>query len=240
MDLENFMNGYQILLHIPGTKTGPEQYIFTCAGFIVTTGMNENGIGVCVNTLMELEASQDGLPVAFIIRAILNKHNGNEALAFFKTVKHASGQNYIIGIQDSVYDFEASANQIVRFHPEGEPAGIIYHTNHALVNHDVKSWYYEYHKKVLSGETKNMNSEIRFEALEKKVAKSGKETSSEIIKAALKSKDNEENPICRTYKEEGAIFTFGSVLYTLTGKHSVQVTYGPPDISDYQEYFFTK
>jgi len=180
------------------------------------------------------------LPVAFVIRGILNKHNGAEALAFLKTVKHASGQNYVLGIQDSVYDFEASSNQIVRFHPEGEPDGIVYHTNHALVNHDVKTWYSEYHKKVLSGETKSMNSEIRFETLEKRVGKSGKETSSEIIKATLQSKDNEENPVCRTYKRDGAIFTFGSVIYTLTGNLSVQVTYGSPDKSDYQEYFFNR
>ena len=105
MDLENYMNGYQILLHILGTKTEPEQYILTCAGLIATTGMNVKGIGVVVNTLMELQSSEKGLPVAFVIRGILNKQNGESALTFVKSVNHASGQNYIIGIQDSVYDF---------------------------------------------------------------------------------------------------------------------------------------
>jgi hypothetical protein len=58
-----------------------------------------------------------------------------------------------------------------------------------------------------------MNGEIRFEALEKMVDKSGKETSFDIIKAALRSKDNEENPICRTYNDGGGYFTFSSVIH---------------------------
>jgi isopenicillin-N N-acyltransferase like protein len=240
MDLENYMNGYQTLLHIPGTKTEPEQYILTCAGLIVATGMNEKGIGVNVNTLMELQSSGKGLPVAFVIRGILSKQNGDSALVFLKSVKHASGQNYIIGIQDSVYDFEASANQVIRFHPKGELNAIVYHTNHALVNHDVKSWYSEYHRKVLAGETKNLNSEIRFATLEKRLAKPIDEISSDVIKAALRSKDNEKNPICNTFKESGGVFTFSSVIYTLTGKRSVQITDGSPDRSEYYEYFFKK
>ena len=240
MDLENFMNGYQVLLHIIGTNTEPEQYLLTCAGLVVTTGMNEKGIGVCANTLMELQASEDGLPVAFVIRGILSKRNRDDVLSFIKTVKHASGQNYIIGIQDNVYDFEASANQIIRFHPEGAHGDVIYHTNHALVNHDVKPWYSEYHTKVLAGEAKSMNSELRFDALEKRLNKPVEEISSDIIKRTLRSKDDEKNPVCRAYKEGGSAFTFSSVLYTLTGRRSVQVTYGSPDKSEYQEHFFKK
>jgi hypothetical protein len=240
MDLENYMNGYQILLHILGSKTTPEQYILTCAGLVATTGMNDKGIGVCVNALMELQASKDGLPVAFVIRGISNKQNGIDALAFLKTVKHASGQNYIIGIHDSVYDFEASSNQIIRFYPKAKLPGIVYHTNHALVNHDVKPWYSIYHGKVLARETESMNSEVRFSTLEKRLDYPIEEISSDAIKATLRSEDDENNPVCRAYKERGVIFTFSSVLYTLTGKHSVQVTFGSPDNSEYHEYFFTK
>src|SRR6187402_3588374 len=98
------------------------------------------GIGLCLNTLMELQASEDGLPVAFIIRGVLARRNGEDAMQFFKAVKHASGQNYIIGIADSVYNFEASSNDIVRFFPKPGASTVVYHTNHALANHDVKDW----------------------------------------------------------------------------------------------------
>lgn len=235
-DLESYMNGYQVLLHIPATKKEPEQYILTCAGLTALTGMNEKGIGVCVNTLMELEASADGLPVAFMIRGILNKQKGVDALAFLKTVKHASGQNYILGIEDSVYDFEAPASQVIRFLPKAQNS-VVYHTNHALVNHDVKEWYKKYHAGVLTGETKNRNSEVRFASLGNYLNRMPEEISTDIIKTTLRSKDNARNPVCRAFRE-GAGFTFSSVLFTLGGKRSVQITYGSPDQSDYKEYFF--
>ena len=239
MDLESYMNGYQILLHIHGSKKLPEQFILTCAGLIVTTGMNEYGIGVNPNTLMELQSSTDGLPVAYVIRGILSQEKSEEVVPFIYSVKHASGQNYVIGIRDSVYDFEASANQIVRFYTKTEQTGIVYHTNHALINHDVKAWYLNYHKAVLAGETRDWNSEVRFSTLQKRLGRPVNEVSSEEIKSALRSKDDEKNPICHSYKEGDNVFTFSSVIYTLTGKCSVQVTKGSPDQSEYQEHFFT-
>jgi len=240
LDEENYMSEYQTLLHIKETSTEPEQYILTCAGIIALNGMNEKGIGVCVNALLELQASQDGLPVAFVIRGILGEKNGEDAFSFLKTIKHASGQNYIVGIQDSVYDYEVSANQIIRFYPEGSNGEVIYHTNHALVNHDVKPWYLDYHRQVLAGETNNMGSEIRFNALKQRLDITNEEISLNVIKSTLRSKDNEKYPVCITYKEGGRGFSFSSTIFTLTDRPSIQVTFGSPDQSEYQEYFFLK
>lgn len=238
MDLENYMHGFQVLLHLAATSSEPEQYVLSCAGLVALGGMNDKGIALCMNTLMELKASDDGLPVAFIIRGVLAKRNGPEALQFLKSVKHASGQNYILGIQDSVYNFEASCNEVVRYLPGGEQNGVVYHTNHALVNHDVKDWYRPYHENVLAGKTKSRNSEIRFASLEQHLNKPAASISPAVIKTTLRSKDNEYNPVCREYKEGPGGFTFSSVIYTLGGRRSIQLTYGPPDQSDYSEYFF--
>jgi len=240
VDLENYMNGYQILLHIAATKNEPQQYILSCAGYIASIGMNEKGIGLCMNALIDLQASPEGLPVAFVIRGILNQQNGESALNFLKSVKHASGQNYIIGVQDSIYDFEASSNQVIRLYSNGAQTGLVYHTNHALVNHDVKSWYSDEHRRILAGEIKNTNSTIRFDALAKRLDKPIDKISLQVIKATLRSKDNEEYPVCRTYEEGGELFTFSSAIITLTGRPSIQLTYGAPDQSEFQEYFFTK
>jgi isopenicillin-N N-acyltransferase like protein len=237
MDLENYMQSYQVLLHIAGTANEPEQYIISCAGLVALGGMNGKGIALCLNSLMELQAAEDGLPVAFIIRAVLSKQKGKDAIEFLKTVKHASGQNYIMGIEDSVYNFEASANQVLRFLPKNENA-IVYHTNHALVNHDVKSWYENYHQQVLEGETKNRNSEIRFTSLQRRLDKQPEYISTDLIKATLRSKDDSRNPVCRAYREGGGGFTFCSILFTLGGKRSVQLTHGSPDLAEYKEYFF--
>ncbi len=237
MDLENYMQGYQVLLHLAPTPSEPEQYIMSCAGLVALAGMNAKGIGLCLNTLMELQASEDGLPVAFMIRGILAKQSGAAAMEFLRTVKHASGQNYILGIADSVYNFEASSNQVVRFLPSAG-SGVVYHTNHALVNHDVKDWFRKYHERVIAGETRYGNSELRFASLQQRLNKQPTDISTDLIKTTLRSKDNPMNPVCRTFSEGGGGFTFSSVLFTLGGKRSVQVTYGSPDQSEYREYFF--
>ena len=117
MDLENYTDGFQVLMRLEATTAEPEQLILTHPGLIALNGLNQFGIGVCVNTLMQLKASHDGLPVAFVIRGILKSKNKKESLAFIKDVNHASGQNYLIGIQGEVFDFEASANQVIRYNP---------------------------------------------------------------------------------------------------------------------------
>jgi len=238
MDLENYMQGFQVLLHMASSATEPEQYILSCAGLVALNGMNEKGIGMCMNTLMELQAAADGLPVAYVVRAVLNKKNGDEAIQFLQTVKHASGQNYILGVVDSVYDFEASASQVTRFVPRPGDHSLVYHTNHALANHDVKEWYKKYHEQVLAGETAGKNSEIRFASLQKRLNKKPEDISAEWIKTTLRSKDNAANPVCRPYQEGGGGFTFSSILFTFGGKRSVQLTRGSPDESEYAEYFF--
>ena len=237
VDLDPWMDGYQIILHIQRHGNTPEQYVFSCAGLVALNGMNENGIGVCVNTLMQLQASSNGLPVAFVVRGLLEKKNNKEVLQFIQTTKHASGQNYTIGIVDSVYDFEASANKVIRLYPDA--SGIVYHTNHPVVNNDLKPWYQDYYQKFLMGITQNMNSEIRFATLKRRVNETN-EKDDIFIKATLRSKDDNNNPVCRTNLHSKHSFTFGSVILTLSGKRIMQVTAGPPDESEYQTFSFNK
>jgi hypothetical protein len=150
------MDGYQVILHVKQNSNTPEQYILTCAGLIALTGINKNGIGVCVNTLMQLNASTDGLPVAFMIRGLLAQQKGSVALLFLKATKHASGQNYILGTVDSVYDFEASGLKVARMYPDA--SGIVYHTNNPVVNNDIKPWYADYYRSFLAYKIKDNNS----------------------------------------------------------------------------------
>ena len=236
IDLDTWMHGYQVLLHIEGTRDTPEQYHMSCAGSLGLAGMNGNGIGIVVNALTDMRNSVDGLPVAYILRGMLLKKNGSEALAFMHQVKHASGQNYVIGVQDSVYDFEASANQIVRYTPMKNP-NVVYHTNHALVNHDVKPWYEEYHKQILAGPVRKNSTLTRFEAVAAKYAGAA-DYSVELAKNTLRSKDSEKYPVCITYDPNKGAYTFSSVVFTLGSRPMVEVTLGSPDQSEYQKHFF--
>ncbi len=237
MDVEAWMDGYQVVLHIKKNGQVPEQYIFSSAGLVALNGINENSIGVCVNTLMTLNANTSGLPVAFMIRGLLTKTSQKDALEFIQTVPHASGQNYILGTGDSVYDFEASANKVIRFLPNA--SGLVYHTNHPLVNNDIKNWYQDYYKKFLAGTTQNQNSETRFAALRKRAGESGS-LNDLFIKTTLRSKDDQKSPVCRTHYAQNGGFTFGSVILSLSGMPGMQLTAGPPDESEYRVFSFNK
>ncbi len=233
MDIESYTEGYQILIRLARTDKHPEQFILTHPGAIGFNGMNEAGIGACMNTLMQLKAAPKGLPVAFIVRRILNTTDKNDLLNFIQTVPHASGQNYIIGIKGEVYDFEASANKVVRFDPKNAN-GTVYHTNHPIVNDDVKEWAKRFDPTLATKPT-NSNSYIRLAAVQNRVMASPT-VNDVLIKETLRSKDDKENPVCRAPKNGG--FTFASVIMTLTGTPYLQVTAGPPDASEYKRFDF--
>ncbi len=239
MDLENFTDGFQVIMKLKRTENNPEQLILTYPGLIALNGLNENGIGVCVNTLMQLKASSSGLPVAFVIRRILNSSDKEDLLSFIQSVNHASGQNYLIGIKGEVFDFEASSNKVLRYNPMNEN-GTVYHTNHPIVNDDIKPWFKKYDPKLKNRKKPSKtNSFIRFAAVEKRFANNLK-VDDVLIKEALRSRDNEKNPVCRSNTEKNNGFTFASVILTLADNPYIQITAGPPDESDYQRFDFSE
>ncbi|QQX75249.1 MULTISPECIES: C45 family autoproteolytic acyltransferase/hydolase [Aequorivita] len=235
IDIDNFMNGYQVLLHIKEEKATPEQFIMSCAGFIGFAGMNNKNVAVVINALTDLNNSITGLPVTFVTRGILQQKAPHEALYFVQKVKHATGQNYLIGTPDKVYTFEASANQVVQFNPRDN--NVVYHTNHSLTNHDVKPWMEEYHKRILSGQGKQTNSQTRFSSVERQLAAQALTLNAGNIKQILSSKENSQSPICVSYREEGVAFTFSSVIFSLGNRPMAEITMGPPDTNTYKKYF---
>ena len=238
MDLESYTDGFQVMMRLQRTDDQPEQLILTHPGLIGLNGMNETGVGVCVNTIMQLKATSHGLPVAFIIRHLIQSTDKEKILDFIQTVPHASGQNYIIGIRGEVFDFEASADQVVRFNPM-KANGTVYHTNHPIANDDVKDWFQEFNPKLpeQSRPTGN-NSYARFKALENRIA-NAPEVTEMMVKNTLRSRDDQNNPVCRTNMQNGNGYTFASIIMTMADKPYIQVTSGPPDESDYQRYDFT-
>lgn len=239
MDLESYMNGFQILLHIASSSKEPEQFVLSCAGLVGLNGVNSKGIGLCVNTLMDLKDNSNGLPVSCIVRGVLAQKDSKSAIKFLNTVPHASGQNYIIGTYDKVYDFEGSANKVVRYLPDPTNEALVYHTNHAIANDDVKPWYQPLNKKILAGEATKNNSVIRFLSLKNRLNISLLDINENVLKEVFLSKDDPKNPICLTYKEGKAGFTFSSVIFTLGKTPSIQITKGSPDQSEYVLHKFT-
>jgi hypothetical protein len=130
MDLPGWMDGLQILLDLRPDE-GPAAMVPSWPGMLALDGVNEHGVGVCVNTLAQLPTSADGIPVAFMIRTVLDKPNRSEAVAALHELPHASGQNYVVGDPTGVTDVECSAAGAVTYVPA---SSWIAHTNHPLVD----------------------------------------------------------------------------------------------------------
>ncbi|WP_113922468.1 C45 family autoproteolytic acyltransferase/hydolase [Cognataquiflexum aquatile] len=238
MDIESFTDGYQTLIRIEATADRPEQLVLSHPGLIALNGMNSSGVGMVMNTLMQLNASNSGLPVAFVVRKVLSMTDKDEIMEFITSVNHASGQNYILGVRGEVFNFEASANKVVRFDP-GNKNQTVYHTNHPIVNDDVKPWFAQYDPKEIPDTIPaTSNSYIRLAALTTRVA-DAEAVTDDHIKDALRSKDDAKNPVCRTIDPKKNGFTFASVVMTLTGEPYLEITAGPPLESDYLKVVFS-
>ncbi|SDS22936.1 MULTISPECIES: C45 family peptidase [Flavobacteriaceae] len=236
MDIEDYTDGYQILMRIEGSKNMPQQFILSHPGLITLNGMNSSGVGVVVNTIMQLKASNEGVPVAFVVRKLVGMTDKDAILDFIKNVPHASGQNYIISVNDEVYDFEASAGEVVRFIPKNQN-GAVYHTNHPEVNTNVKSWDEQFNpSRPFSELPVNSNSYIRFKSLETGMT-SNTEINVQSIMDILRSKDDPNNPVCRTWNASGG-FTFASTIMVFGDNPHLLITAGPPDESEYKKFEF--
>lgn len=239
MDIPNYADGFQVLLHIKHPNSSLEILAFTYTGLIILNGINNRSVGVCCNTLSQLNYSFDGLPVAFVLRGILQQPNLEEVVKFIQRIKHASGQNYIIGGKEKVSDYECSANEISRFIPY-DGANRVYHTNHPFVNDD-QSIYREIQKR-LSWDKKTpepSNSEIRFRSLETQLRDPEKKITVETVKSVLSSHDHPKYPVCR-HKEPGSrAMTLGSTIMVLSSSPKMILAPGPPCLTEYKTYEFS-
>lgn len=236
IDIDNFLHGYQLMLHIEKSKNTPEQLVMTAVGYLGFAGMNKK-LSVVINALTDLNNSVSGLPVIFVTRGLLQHTSEEKALNFLKNIKHATGQNYLIGTKNNVYTFEASANRIDEFQPYNNNQ-LVYHTNHSIINPDIKPWIEEYREKVVIPSGKKTNSQTRLSSLESQIIGAKEIVTFTTIKDILSSKQDPIFPICVSYKEGGSAFTFSSVIFTLGKNPNAAVTYGSPDQSDYQKFHF--
>lgn len=237
MDLEGFRNGFQVILHIKQPDAKLEALVLSNPGLIGLNGLNNRSVGLCCNTLGQLAYCSDGLPVACVVRGLLQRDTEAAAVEFLKQVKHASGQNYIVGGPDKVYDFECSAAKVVAFSPKGGP-DVVWHTNHPLVNDDYNGGYRKALQKK-ENENKADNSTVRLESLERRLSKDAAAPGLELIKTTLSAKDSAEFPVCRPHKNKKDNFTFAATIMVLSAKPEFHVAPGPPDKHAYRTMTFS-
>jgi hypothetical protein len=239
MDVPEMADGFQLVLRIKHQDSDLESFVLTQAGCIGFNGLNNKGIGICCNALPQLGHCPDGLPVAFIVRGVLEQRTEADAIAFLNKIKHASGQNYIVGGPSRAYSVECSANRVARFQPNGRD-DVVWHTNHPLANDDYIERYREFLKDTAKAEKGLANTRTRLNCLEKRFTDGSPARDLDLVKAALASKDSPDYPISRPKRGNGGAFTFAATIMVLSENPTFHVAPGPPDVTAYVTLTFAK
>ena len=236
MDIPRWVEGSQVLLRMMSTDAKPEALIFSFAGSIGLNGINANGLGVTCNTLPSLAYSIDGLPVLFIIRKILEMQDIDQAEDFLRSIKHASGQNYIISSVSDTRCIECSATNVVRLAPV-EWGGRVFHTNHVLANRNANQFASRL-------KAREKNSKARLASISRRLGKLSKVVTLADAKYALAAHDDLENPVCRCINlrspTDSIGYTAGASIYEFNDRPRLHFAAGPPCETTFVVFEFTK
>jgi len=232
MDLPKYYDGSQTLLYLCAPDSHTNACVWTIAGLLGAMGVNERGVGVCCNTVSQLRSSRDGLPVVCVIRKILEQPTRPSAVAFVKSVHHASGQNYTIGGPDGITSLECSANQAVEYLPL---PGRVFHTNHPVVNDELEpipAGSQPPAADPITGRQKT-NSETRFSAVQSALGEAGTDLTVRDVQAVL---GNPETLVCALREGATPSFTITSMVAELSVPPQLCFAPGPPSSNEYRTY----
>jgi len=231
LDIPEFYDGYQVLFHIKHPDSKRESFVLSFPGFIAANGMNNSPVSVHVNAIQQLEYAKEGLPVAFIIRGVLEQPSYEKAVEFIHTIKHASGQNYIITGTEKSSSFECSAKKVSRYIPF-EGAQWTYHTNHPLANDNYSRNYLDLLKSRGRTIEQGLYRCDRLVSLEKRFKNRTKPVTFADIKEVLSSRDTGRRDIC--YRT-----TFASTIMILSAKPELHISPGQPDKTPFEVFTFS-
>ncbi len=232
MDMPDYLDGYQVVLRIIDPQSEVEALIFSTAGLIALNGLNNHGIGVVCNNLSQLNHSSDGLPVAFVHRGVLEKKTFTDAKSFLEGIRHASGQNYLLGGIGQMEDLECSANQVVAFTQPGWEDRLC-HTNHPFANTDYRRpapATNQTDQALPSPRSKyDINSQTRYKSISRRLDEfNGDQVDPEALKMCLQSHDSHIHPVCRHSKPSHPWMTLGTSIMDLAPHPVLHICPGPP------------
>jgi isopenicillin-N N-acyltransferase-like protein len=236
MDLPVWMDGTQTLLLIREVAPETDAYVITAAGMLGLTGINSRGLGISVNTLLELRHASDGLPVAFVTRGLLAQADFAAARRFVRSIRHASGQNYVIADTRRVAAFECSANAVAEHAPDAAGRRV-WHTNHPFANADRPPESAE------AGWLRHRQDSVaRYAALERRLAGTTAATSA-LAREMLASCDDPEHPVSRTIAPgvndgPGGFFTFAAMIGELGDETVLWAAPGAPSAAAFAAFRF--
>lgn len=227
MDLGGYTDGWQIALRLGRNGDRPGILAFSTAGMIGLMGVNAAGLGVCVNSIPQLPSAPEGVPVAFVLRRLLQCRDLAEAVRTVQAIPHATNQHYVIAEPGAARSFEACAAGVTEYHAP-DPKRIL-HTNHPLGAE----------KGHAEPEAHRENTVARLESLQGRLS-SGKPGLADF-QGALSAFDDERHPVCRLRVPNSGVigFTTGSMISALRPAPAPLdswISAGPPSIGGYSQF----
>jgi hypothetical protein len=238
MDLPSYTEGCQALLRIIGEGEQPDAFAITLAGTVACYGVNRAGVGICCNTLMQLDHDRRGLPVACVVRGVLGCRTFGEAARFVESVPHASGQNYLIGDPREIASFESGAGEVARYWPLAGRRRV-YHTNHPLVNRATGLYARVNHLSEADVVGSSANSSARLAVLDRHLRDEARPVGLDDLREILSSREDGEHPVCRLLSDPGNGYTAATLFYELSADPPVlHLAAGPLLASELRTFSF--
>jgi isopenicillin-N N-acyltransferase like protein len=211
IDITPFYHGFEILLDIKDRNTDSRILVTSFVGYIGANGLNKN-IGITENTLSDLKSSLNGLPVCCVARGVLEKDSFKDAVNFIKAIKHASGQNYILGSKHDIISLECASDLVTEYWPDSSK-NYTFHANRPLSNTS-------YHPSNLMALYSRISDE-RFKLMETKII-NNISIDWKTIKDVLSTK-----PVCNENTFVSTIMKFDNDFSEL------RISPGKPDSTEY-------
>ena len=223
-DLPPYYDGTHAVLRI-NYPSGLEAIVFTWAGLLAQNGVNNRNVGVTMNIVPTAKGTEDGVPMPYIVRGILETSSSDEAVKFLKSLGgSAAPMNFIIGDGSRVVTVENTADAakvFENFHGENWVA----HTNHHL-DIDLSTL----------DDTAVSKTVPRYRALEEMLKGKSAAVDAERAKQIFRTK-----PVLKNWVTDPGFPTMESIVIELAaGNPRVHIAPGPPDTNRYSTFDFEK
>jgi isopenicillin-N N-acyltransferase like protein len=239
-DMGRYVDGKGVLIRKKYTHNGFEHLVVTLPGLFSVYGMNDHGVGVCLNALgFWMNKSSNGLATIFLAGGILEQPTLRDAENFIGSAPHATGENYLIGGREGAVSYEGSSNRVARYIPY-EGAQVVYHTNHALVNDDI-----EITPEVISTFAPERQERARFaventterlRVLESHLRDRKEPLTVEGAKAILSTHESAVHPVCRHKREDTEAMTTFCFIMELGEQPAMHIASGPPCMNEFRTF----
>ena len=112
----------------------PAISMITEAGIIGKIGLNERGVGVCLNAIGALGVDFAKIPVHLALRACLESNSADEAVGILRECGVAAACHILVMDESGGVGLECSSKDVVLLLPDAH--GLVRHTNHFLERHE--------------------------------------------------------------------------------------------------------